>query len=121
MRPSVGTGANGWGGNAGMESTTSATIQGNLHNYQYEDNHSAWHWVGLDITQPGSGGWARTSGGTGSFAATTGCGFAPPAAADSDYARAPLAPSAASAALQAIAKQEAARNGGTALWAGRSS
>jgi len=109
---SVGTGANGWGGNAGMESTTSAaTVQGNLHNYQYEDNHNVWHWVGLDITQPGSGGWARTSGGTGYFAATTGCGAA---AKPADYAGAPLAPTAAPAALQAIAKQEAVRNGGAA-------
>lgn len=107
---SVNAGANGWGGVAGMESTTTAaTVQGNLHNYQYKDNNNVWHWVGLNIRQPGSAGWAQTGGGTGSFYATTGCGFAPPPA---DYAGAPLAPSAAPAALQAIAKQEAGMNGG---------
>jgi hypothetical protein len=116
---SADNGANGWGGNAGMESTTtSARIRASLNNYQYADPN--WNWIGVNpnLQFYGSSGWVNGSTQAGSSIGawtTVSNGCPRTAAAQLDaagrFSGSPMTASSAGSSLRTLATRVSADNG----------
>lgn len=112
------SGDNSYGGDAGAETTTTnATVEGQLDNYQYEDPNGNWHGVkpNLEFTEPYPwfGGYAAPGSITGAYAfVNTGCGAKASRmnAAWRSHAK-PISPADAPTILRATALGVAAQNG----------